>query len=946
MKFKTLLFGILLIPAQLLCGQSIQGIVRDAKLRNPLPGVAIQEKGTANGLIVSGQGEFSLTPQRYPCTLIFSFIGYGTQERVFQKSERDVIIDLQEENGPTAQVLDIRGERISEKVKQGPLTIETLDLKAIKQSATGSFYESLGSLKGVDLTTASLGFRIINTRGFNSTSPVRTLQIIDGVDNQSPGLNFSLGNFLGAPDLDVKSVEIIQGASSAYYGPGAFNGVVSMETKNPFLFQGVSAQLKVGERNLNEFSARWAEAYKNKKGQDYLAFKVNVFALKAYDWEATNYNPTENSPNGASNPGRWDAVNMYGDEYFPANDLSGASPWNYKGIGTFYRTGYNEKELVDYNTKNYKANLAAHWRLKPELESNSPELVIGGNVGGGTTVYQGDNRFSLKDILFYQGKIELNKKDKYFVRLYGTGEDAGKSYDPYFTAMKLLDQARSNEDWAKVYTKYWNSQINPKIAGLGYPELQTNPNWPGPIADPTYSQFYLPYDYNALSQWTTQYHDSLVAWHQQVANLTNNGNAGLPLDELGYFAPGTAQFDEHFHQIIAAKNNSVENGTRFSDRSSLFNGQAQYQWEVKGWKMKTGASGRIYRPYSVGTIFSDATTRITTYEYGAYHGIEKHNASDNVIMTATIRADKNKNFNYIVSPAASLVLKPAPGHYIRYSVSSALRNPTLTDQYLHLNIGPAILSGNLNGADSLITIESFAAYRGNLNVDKLQYFSIDPIRPERVKTFEVGYRGAFVNRVFLDFSAYMSHYRDFIGYNIGLRANFDAQTGLPSDVVVYRYAANAASRVTTQGVNIGVQYYYHEKHTISANYSWNQLVKVSNDDPIVPAFNTPKNKFNVGLTGEKLFTDSKGNEWGYSLNYKWIQGFLFEGSPQFTGFVPTYDLLDAQVNYQVKKASLNIKLGASNVLNNYQFQTYGGPRIGRLAYLSLRYEWNKIPAKK
>jgi outer membrane receptor protein involved in Fe transport len=456
----------------------------------------------------------------------------------------------------------------------------------------------------------------------------------------------------------------------------------------------------------------------------------------------------------------------------------------------------------------------------------------------------------------------------------------------------------------------------------------------------------LPYDYNALSQWTTQYHDSLVAWHQQVANLTNNGNAGLPLDELGYFAPGTAQFDQHFHQIIAAKNNSVENGTRFSDRSSLFNGQAQYQWEVKGWKMKTGASGRIYRPYSVGTIFSDATTRITTYEYGAYHGIEKHNASDNVIMTATIRADKNKNFNYIVSPAASLVLKPAPGHYIRYSVSSALRNPTLTDQYLHLNIGPAILSGNLHGADSLITIESFAAYRGNLNVDKLQYFSINPIRPERVKTFEVGYRGAFFNRVFLDLSAYMSHYRDFIGYNIGLRANFDAQTGLPSDIVVYRYAANAASRVTTQGVNLGVQYYYHEKHTISANYSWNQLVKVSNEDPIVPAFNTPRNKFNVGLTGEKLFTDANGNEWGYSLNYKWIQGFLFEGSPQFTGFVPTYDLLDAQINYQVKKASLNVKLGASNVLNNYQFQTYGGPRIGRLAYISLRYEWNKIPNKK
>jgi hypothetical protein len=465
-----------------------------------------------------------------------------------------------------------------------------------------------------------------------------------------------------------------------------------METKNPFLFKGASAQLKVGERSLTEMSARWSDAWKNKDGFDYMALKVNVFALRAYDWEATNYDPTENSPNGANNPGRWDAVNMYGDEYFPANDLSGASPWNYRGLGTFYRTGYNEKDLVDYNTRNYKANLAAHWRLRPELETNSPEFVLAGNVGGGTTVYQGDNRFSLKNILFYQGKMELSKKDKYFVRIYGTGEDAGNSYDPYFTAMKMLDRARSNEDWAKVYTKYWNSKINPKINALGYPDLELNPNWPGPVADPTYSQFYLPYDYDALSEWTTLYHDSLVQWHQQVAELTNNGNGGLPLDEVGYFQPGTAGFDENFQQITLAKNNAQEQGTRFSDRSSLYNGQAQYQWEINGWQMKTGASGRIYRPYSLGTIFSDSIARITTHEFGFYHGIEKHSAKDDVILTATIRADKNKNFNWIISPAASLVLKPADGHYIRYSFSSALRNPTLTDQYLHLNIGPAILS--------------------------------------------------------------------------------------------------------------------------------------------------------------------------------------------------------------------------------------------------------------
>ena len=63
--------------------------------------------------------------------------------------------------------------------------------------------------------------------------------------------------------------------------------------------------------------------------------------------------------------------------------------------------------------------------------------------------------------------------------------------------------------------------------------------------------------------------------------------------------------------------------------------------------------------------------------------------------------------------------------------------------------------------------------------------------------------------------------------------------------------------------------------------------------------------------------------------------------PQFTGFIPTYDLLDAQVNYTITRWHTTIKLGAANVLNNKQFQTYGGPRIGRMAYLSILYDFRQ-----
>src|SRR5690606_22170862 len=106
------------------------------------------------------------------------------------------------------------------------------------------------------------------------------------------------------------------------------------------------------------------------------------------------------------------------------------------------------------------------------------------------------------------------------------------------------------------------------------------------------------------------------------------------------------------------------------------------------------------------------------------------------------RMDKNQNFDPVLSPAASVVYQPREKHIFRLSFSSALRDPTLTDQYLYLNVGPAILSGNLNGADSLVSIQSFQEYRNTLDTDKLRYFQIDPIRPEQVRTLEAGYRGA------------------------------------------------------------------------------------------------------------------------------------------------------------------------------------------------------------
>lgn len=940
-QMRKLLFNLLtLLTTTVSYAQTLRGKVVEQQNQASLTGAVVFQKGTSNGASSDYDGEFSIKVSGLPVTLVVKYVGFADQEIVARNTDFILVEMITGDFGPT---VIIRDTRITEKQKQNPLTVERMDLTAIKNSAAGNFYEGLGALKGVDLTTASLGFRVINTRGFNSTSPVRSLQLIDGVDNQSPGLNFSLGNFLGAPDLDVFAVEIVQGASSAFYGPGAFNGVIKMETKDPFVYTGLTAQLRVGERQLVEPSVRFAHAFSNKEGYKYLAYKFNVFAFKALDWAADNQSPIYNSGFSASNPGRFDAVNIYGDEYFAANnyseDLNGKP-----GLGTFFRTGYRESDLVDYNTKNVKANASVHLRLKPELEENSPELIVAGNVGQGTTVYQGDNRFSLRDILFYQGRVELKKKDKYFIRFYGTGENAGKSFDPYFTALKLQDAARSDENWANVYVKYWQDSVSDIITdNLGYPQYVQNPNWP---AEPN---FYIVPTVDQYTAWSNQNFDTLSYFHQLVENWTNNGTAGIPMaGQYGFFQPGSALFNSNFNQITSSNNNDADGGTRFYDRSSLFHTQGEYQWKGAGFiDYRIGGNARLYRPNSAGTIFTDDVEKIYNYEGGLYFGATKKLLENRLIVSGTLRLDKNVNFDALVSPAASIVFQPQKNHYLRASFSSALRNPTLTDQYLSLNVGPAILSGNLNGVDSLITLASFNAYRNTLNTDSLVYFDIDPIRPEQVKTMELGYRASFFDsKVYIDLGVYYSAYKHFIGYNIGLSANFPPPSYLPEDLQVYRYSANSKNTVTTQGANVGLNYYFHEKHSFGVNYSFNSIVRSDPNDPIIPAFNTPKHKYNLSVTGNKLFESEEGNCWGYSVNYKWIQGYLFEGSPQFTGYINTYDMVDVQVNYSLIDSNVFFKLGASNVLNNQQVQVYGGPSIGRMAYLSIQYSFNHQKSNK
>jgi outer membrane receptor protein involved in Fe transport len=943
----------------------LRGTVTDATTGETLIGATVVLKGTTTGTVTDVNGRFELTVNELPpYTLEVSYLGYSTLTVEVKSLDQNLRFKL-----GTDQVLlketEVIGSRISEKQKQAPLTVESIDVIAIREAPSGDFYESLGNLKGVDMVAASFGFKVINTRGFNSTSPVRSLQLIDGVDNQSPGLNFSLGNFLGASDLDVMKVDVIAGASTAYFGPGAFNGVVNMTTKSPWMFPGLSVSAKGGQRDLLEGAVRWAQVIKDKDGNDRFAYKLNLFALRALDWFATSDDPTIDSPTGRRNPGRYDAVNTYGDENVSFNNDFTRNLFdrrNYPGLGIFLRPGYREAELVDYGTDNLKAGVALHYRLTtPTAESGEQpvEVIAAANYSRGSTVYQGENRYRLKDIQFWQQRLEVRQEGKWFLRGYFTGEDAGRTYDIFTTGVRLQEAAGPTREWNIRYFTLWDFWVRPTLI----------PQIPGWL---TTSQA-IGLGYNAetydayLNQFIADNHDRFVEIHRLVADSVNRID-NVQLDP--FYEPGTARFNDKFDEITGKR--FTEGGSLFFDRSQLAHAMGEYRFKPEWAEVVLGGNFRQYMPNSAGTIFRDtAGVRIRNREFGLYSGLEKAFMDDKLKSTVTLRMDKNQNFKHLFSPAATLVYLPSADRTLRVSFSSAIRNPTLADQYLFYNVGRAILLGNVDGdfeagRDSLITVESFNAYRSApqllQGLSRLEYFNVDRLRPEQVRTIEAGYRGTHADKFYVDLSAYSSWYTDFIGYLIGISTDFDPVTGFPiGGLQVYRLAANSTQQVRTQGANVGVTY-YRNKMTYGANYSYNELV-TGEDDPIIPAFNTPRNKFNVSLTGHDMKLPFSGGKphFGWGLAWRFIEGFTFEGSPQFTGAIPSYDMLDVQVNAKFPTRNLVVKLGCSNLFgftplvdprvpsgerlerawDNQVLMVFGGPNIGRLAYVQLIYELDR-----
>ncbi|SDL67485.1 TonB-dependent receptor [Kriegella aquimaris] len=914
----VLLVPLLLLGAIAFSQTNVKGSVADEN-GEPVPGANIIIVGKAIGTTSDFDGNFLLqTEEEPPFQLRITTLGYSDAIAEVTTNNQTLAIVLTEAQTFLDEVV-LSASRTPERIFESPVTVERLGLKEIKNTASVDFYDGLENLKGVDVNTNSLTFKSINTRGFATFANNRFMQLVDGMDNSTPALNFPIGNLVGMIETDVLSVELLPGASSALYGANAFNGILFMRSKNPFDHQGISVSIKrgitsqeaAGDNSYTDVGVRAAYKFSDK-----FAGKVNFGYLRGTDWQATSEVDKFVEGRTRTNPS-YNGINIYGDEV--AQNIRSAS-----GLGVIpdvvvSRTGYNERDLTNYKAESVKADWGLYYR---PIVDNSLELSYVGKVGTGTTIYQGLNRYNLDGFFQEQHKLEI-KNDNFFVRGYVVADKAGDSYDMVFTGINILNSWKPHRQWFADYISTY--------AGI---ELSGNPQ----------------------GLTTQQKHDAARA-----------------VAEQGRFEPGTPEYQAAFDRSINDPN--LLTGSKFQDASKYYHADANYNFShlIDFADIQIGGSYRQYSLNSGGTIYTDFDGAIDYSEFGIYTQIQKGFDFSEVMslkITGSARYDKSEFFDGYISPRISAGLTINRDHNVRASVQTGFRNPTTQDLFIGLDSGAGVLvgsapenldryskpydvssAGQLAGQPTTITQTGAAAYNNSYTESSLEEFAAtgnpavlasadaianpNLIKPEQVTSAEIGYRGKFGNLI-VDFSTYYNKYKDFISQE-SVAAPLYGTVGdnglsiaaiVNGDYIGYGTYTNAKADVNSYGASLGLSLKVFGDFDLSGSYTFSKLDFEQEKYPdFTTNFNTPEHKFKASFGNADLFEN-----FGFNVAYRFSDDYYWE-STFGDGLVPEFHTVDAQINYRVPSIKSTFKAGGTNLLGDEYFTAFGTGFIGSMYYV-------------
>jgi len=947
---------------------SVSGTVKNASTSETVAAVSVTLKGNNSGTYTDDRGNFKLSvTQKAPYTLVFTSVGFTSKEVVVNGNTGSLNVSLTPSYVLGSDVV-VSASRVAEKILESPVTIERISSANIKTAPASGYYDILGTLRGVDVVAASILFRSVSTRGFNSSGNTRMNQLIDGMDNQLPGLNFSVSSVVGLTELDVDNIELLPGASSALYGSGGMNGTVLINSKNPFKYQGLSFQIKQGVNHVDnlqrpkapfkDYTVRWASTIGNR-----FAYKISAQYTEAQDWLAnnnSNYSRLIGNGNGGvvagtrlSDP-NYDGINLYGDEttlnintglIAPVKagilaQLAGAY-----GAGASTVLAQLQGASAVYNTL---AKYGAFLGSSPATAGLVPyaPFLFGDAKGWYKDMNVSRTGYAESDIidpiaknLKVTGSIHYKVNDKTeasFSAYTGSGNTVYTGSDRYALHDFQLSQLKF-----ELKSKNWMFRAYKTLEDAGNSFNAT-------IATRLFNEAWKP-----SATWYQQYTGAYTQYRDAGLDYTAANNAARLIADAG--RPVGHVGDNSLFQTLASTPIS-KGGGKFLDKSTLsvaegtLNLTEMLNLNKYDIDWLVGGTTKLYTLNSQGTLFADTTGRLYINETGAFSQISKKFFGDILKLSFSGRYDKNTNFAGKFTPRFSAVVKVAEDNNIRLSYQNAYRFPTTQNQWINLLVGGGtrLMGGlpqlrdyynfNTNPAYTLASVTAFgaSAAAGAPNPALLQQQKFGEFKPESMNSFEVGYKTLIAKKLLIDFYVYAGHYENFISGVTVLQSRNAANPSVldvldANKRIAYSISTNATANVSTKGWGASMDYLLPNRFVFTSSIYTDEI----GDLPagFISYFNAPTWRANFGFSHPGLLMN---NRLGFNVNLHYQDEIAYEGT-FVAGKVPSYSTLDAVLTYRVPKIKSLIKVGGTNVMNKYYYTAFGSPQIGGLYYISFAY---------
>lgn len=290
----------------------LDGTIVDAITNQPIIGASVTIKGTTHGVVTDTEGKFYFqTGQKFPYTLIVSYIGYKKAEVIVEKNP--VIINLKEERQELDELVVVGyGTQKRKDITGSVASVPKANLSQVTSSADNLLR---GAVAGVVVTQSSGrpgASSSVRIRGGNSiTAGNEPLYVVDGILIYNDNANSSAGvTYAGASvnvlstinPADIESIEVLKDASAtAIYGSRGANGVVIITTKKGikgqdnisyqgyFGFQNISKKLKL--MNASEWASLRNDVQASiGQAPSFTAAQIEAFKTSGnYDWQSAAF---------------------------------------------------------------------------------------------------------------------------------------------------------------------------------------------------------------------------------------------------------------------------------------------------------------------------------------------------------------------------------------------------------------------------------------------------------------------------------------------------------------------------------------------------------------------------------------------------------------------------------------------------------------------------------